>query len=214
MLATLEASFSGQLADLSGNRDEADRQAEAWTELSAKWKSDLTLQEGNQPPLQGAQPRTKSKSVKLLDTDTCVAILRGNSAVMERRRQAPDRVATTWRAVQVENWTQVIFRPTRCRLSYSSETSNSLPHFLPVPLLDRREDIGDDLGPWLGAEVAFAVHADADGAGFQVAVADDEHGVDLHLLGALDLAVDLVGAESRVRRGPRARAVRHGSPCA
>ncbi len=45
MLATLEASFSGQLADLSGNRDEADRQAEAWTELSAKWKSDLTLQE-------------------------------------------------------------------------------------------------------------------------------------------------------------------------
>jgi plasmid stability protein len=45
MLATLEASFSGQLVDRSGNRGEADRQAEAWTELSAKWKSDLTLQE-------------------------------------------------------------------------------------------------------------------------------------------------------------------------
>ena len=45
MLATLEASFSDQLTDLSGNRDEADRQAEAWTELAAKWKSDLTLQE-------------------------------------------------------------------------------------------------------------------------------------------------------------------------
>ena len=45
MLATLEASFSGQLADPGGNRDDADRQAEAWTELSAKWKSDLTLQE-------------------------------------------------------------------------------------------------------------------------------------------------------------------------
>jgi len=34
--------------------------------------------------------------VKVLDTDTCVAILRGNSVVIERRRQTPDRVATTW----------------------------------------------------------------------------------------------------------------------
>jgi tRNA(fMet)-specific endonuclease VapC len=34
--------------------------------------------------------------VRVLDTDTCVAILSGNSAVIERRRQTPDRVATTW----------------------------------------------------------------------------------------------------------------------
>jgi plasmid stability protein len=41
MLATLEAS----LADSHRNRDEANRQADAWTELSGKWKSDLTFQE-------------------------------------------------------------------------------------------------------------------------------------------------------------------------
>ena len=34
--------------------------------------------------------------MKVLDTDTCVAILRGDSAVIERRRQTADRVATTW----------------------------------------------------------------------------------------------------------------------
>ena len=36
--------------------------------------------------------------------------------------------------------------------------------------------------------------ADADGVGFQVAVADDEHGVDFHLLGVRDLCFDVVGA--------------------
>ena len=45
-----------------------------------------------------------------------------------------------------------------------------------------------------GAEVAFAVDAHADGVGFHVAFSDHEHGVDFHLLGALDFAVDLVGA--------------------
>jgi tRNA(fMet)-specific endonuclease VapC len=34
--------------------------------------------------------------VKLLDTDTCVAILRGNPAVVERRVGAQDEVVTTW----------------------------------------------------------------------------------------------------------------------
>ena len=46
----------------------------------------------------------------------------------------------------------------------------------------------------LRAEVAFAVDADADGAGFHVAVADDEHGVDFHLLGVGDLRFDVVAA--------------------
>ena len=36
--------------------------------------------------------------------------------------------------------------------------------------------------------------ADANGVGFHVAFSDHEHGVDFHLLGALDFAVDLVGA--------------------
>jgi tRNA(fMet)-specific endonuclease VapC len=34
--------------------------------------------------------------VKLLDTDTCIAILRGNGAVIERRAATSDDVATTW----------------------------------------------------------------------------------------------------------------------
>lgn len=34
--------------------------------------------------------------MKLLDTDTCVAILRGNQTVMQRRAAAPDNVVTTW----------------------------------------------------------------------------------------------------------------------
>jgi len=34
--------------------------------------------------------------VKLLDTDTCVEILRGNAAVIERRLAVVDAVVTTW----------------------------------------------------------------------------------------------------------------------
>ncbi len=34
--------------------------------------------------------------MKLLDTDTCIAILRGNEAVIERRAATRDEVATTW----------------------------------------------------------------------------------------------------------------------
>ena len=35
--------------------------------------------------------------------------------------------------------------------------------------------------------------ANTDRVGFQVALSDDEHGVDFHLFGALDFAVDLIG---------------------
>jgi tRNA(fMet)-specific endonuclease VapC len=34
--------------------------------------------------------------LKLLDTDTCIAILRGNEAVIERRAATSDDVVTTW----------------------------------------------------------------------------------------------------------------------
>jgi tRNA(fMet)-specific endonuclease VapC len=34
--------------------------------------------------------------LKLLDTDTCIAILRGNEAVIERRAATEDEVVTTW----------------------------------------------------------------------------------------------------------------------
>jgi predicted nucleic acid-binding protein len=34
--------------------------------------------------------------LRLLDTNTCIAILRGNTAVIERRAATTDDVATTW----------------------------------------------------------------------------------------------------------------------
>jgi predicted nucleic acid-binding protein len=34
--------------------------------------------------------------LRLLDTDTCIALLRGNQAVIERRAATSDDVATTW----------------------------------------------------------------------------------------------------------------------
>jgi len=34
--------------------------------------------------------------LKVLDTDTCIAILRGDQAVIEHRAATPDDVATTW----------------------------------------------------------------------------------------------------------------------
>ncbi len=34
--------------------------------------------------------------MKLLDTDTCIAILRGNETVIERRAATEDEVVTTW----------------------------------------------------------------------------------------------------------------------
>lgn len=34
--------------------------------------------------------------MRILDTDHCVEILRGNAAVVERRREVADPVATTW----------------------------------------------------------------------------------------------------------------------
>jgi tRNA(fMet)-specific endonuclease VapC len=34
--------------------------------------------------------------VRLLDTDTCIALLRGNEAVLEQRARLEDAVVTTW----------------------------------------------------------------------------------------------------------------------
>jgi hypothetical protein len=66
---------------------------------------------------------------------------------------------------------------------------------LGAAVADGFEDGGYDFGFGFGALVAFAVEADADVAGFEVARADDEHGVDFGFLGALDFAVDFVGAK-------------------
>jgi hypothetical protein len=53
------------------------------------------------------------------------------------------------------------------------------------PLSDRLQNVTDVFSARFGAEIPLAVDADGDGVGFQVAIADDEHGGDFHLLGAL-----------------------------
>jgi hypothetical protein len=52
------------------------------------------------------------------------------------------------------------------------------------------QNLGDRFSPRFGAEIAFAMHADAHGIGVHVALPDTNM-VYLHLLGALDFAVDL-----------------------
>lgn len=49
--------------------------------------------------------------MKLLDTDVCIEILRGNPQVLERRQATPDRVATTW--------------ITACELAYGAANSRA-----------------------------------------------------------------------------------------
>ena len=58
-------------------------------------------------------------------------------------------------------------------------------------LLEQRRD---NFVSRFGAEISLSVHAHTNGAGFHVAFADDKHGVDFHLFGALDFTVDLVRA--------------------
>jgi hypothetical protein len=67
-----------------------------------------------------------------------------------------------------------------------------------LDLYDRRSLIAAKRSPIrfaarFGAEIAFAMDADADRVGVHIALSDNEHGVDFHLLGALDFAVDAVG---------------------
>ncbi len=50
--------------------------------------------------------------MKILDTDVCIEILRGNERVLERRRGALDEVATTW--------------ITACELAYGAAKSRAV----------------------------------------------------------------------------------------
>src|SRR5438874_1064909 len=82
--------------------------------------------------------------------------------------------------------------PPACRKNRPSGTPSRSSTGAAV--FDRLQEFRDGFGARFGAEVAFTVDADADGISFHVAFPDHEHGVDFHLLGALDFAVDLVGA--------------------
>ena len=59
---------------------------------------------------------------------------------------------------------------------------------------DRSQEIGDHFAARFRAEVPLTMHADADGVGFHVAVANHEHCVHFHLLGAGDFGFDVVAA--------------------
>jgi len=52
---------------------------------------------------------------------------------------------------------------------------------------DCSEKLDHNVASWLGAEIAFAVHPDADGVAFHVAFSDHKHGMHFQLFGALDL---------------------------
>ena len=72
-----------------------------------------------------------------------------------------------------------------------------LTGLLGTPFPYRCENIGDHFAAWFRSEIAFAVNADADCIGFHVTFSNDEHGMNFHLFGALDFAVDLVGEKMR-----------------
>ena len=69
--------------------------------------------------------------------------------------------------------------------------SQAVPLGLSAPRRDRAQEVGDDFGARLRPEIAFAVDATAHGIRVHVALFDHELGMDFHLLGALDFAVDL-----------------------
>jgi tRNA(fMet)-specific endonuclease VapC len=95
--------------------------------------------------------------VKLLDTDVCIEILRGNARVIERRRRTPDEVATTW--------------ITACELAYGAAKSRApepnralvMAFLATLPILEL---------DWAAAERFGRLKADLERAGNRVADAD------------------------------------------
>ena len=68
-----------------------------------------------------------------------------------------------------------------------------LTGLLGTPFPYRCENIGDRFAARFGAEIPFAVNADADAIGVQVPASDHELGADFHLFGALGLATVPLG---------------------
>lgn len=95
--------------------------------------------------------------MKLLDTDVCIEILRGNVRVIERRRRTPDEVATTW--------------ITACELAYGAAKSRApepnralvMAFLATLPILEL---------DWAAAERFGRLKADLERAGNRVADAD------------------------------------------
>src|SRR5947207_14199548 len=119
---------------------------------------------------------TKSTAVGSLNTRYC-------RIWMPMRTPLPSS-SSNWKMKAGSATTRSRNQPSR-----SFKKPNSAPS-----LFDRRENIRDNFAARFGAKIAFAMNADANGVGFHVAFSNNEHGVHFHLLGALDFAVDVVGA--------------------
>ena len=95
--------------------------------------------------------------MKILDTDVCIELLRGNTRVIERRRRTPDTVATTW--------------ITACELAYGAAQSRApeanqalvVAFLATLPILEL---------DWTAAEHFGCLKADLERAGNRVADAD------------------------------------------
>ena len=95
--------------------------------------------------------------MKILDTDVCIELLRGNTRVIERRRRTPDAVATTW--------------ITACELAYGAAQSRApeanqalvVAFLATLPILEL---------DWTAAEHFGRLKADLERAGTLLADAD------------------------------------------
>ena len=95
--------------------------------------------------------------MKILDTDVCIEILRGNIRVIEHRRRTPDEVATTW--------------ITACELAYGAAKSRApepnqalvVAFLATLPILEL---------DWVAAERFGRVKTDLERAGNLLADAD------------------------------------------
>lgn len=95
--------------------------------------------------------------MKILDTDVCIELLRGNVRVIERRRRTPDEVATTW--------------ITACELAYGAAKSRApesnralvVAFLATLPILEL---------DWAAAERFGRLKADLERAGTLLADAD------------------------------------------
>lgn len=90
----LDAALHGRVGGSSAPLADVDAQLAAWRALAGRWESDVDRASEALDEASDGWPR--SRVVKLLDTDTCISILRGNEAVIESRARTPEDVVTTW----------------------------------------------------------------------------------------------------------------------
>src|ERR1041385_5219660 len=103
-------------------------------------------------------------------------------------RTAPMCRSADWQsAVSPTGSRQTVRAPAGCQPATGRLPVCATRAGLCPPFPNCGQDVGHDFGLWLRANVSLAVETDTDRAGFHVAAADDQHGVDLGLFGVGDL---------------------------